>query len=322
MLYNQIMIENLFIFSVSIFLIIKGATLSTKYAFQASQKLNISKYVVGFIIVAIISIIPETLVSINSAIAGVPSMGLGTLLGSNVADLTLVFTIIVLFAGRSIKVESKILKENSIYPFFLLIPIMLGLDGFYSRTEGIVLIIMGLIFYYLAFKKNKEEKTTDKTPSNIGIENKSKGKDILFLVFSLAMLLVGSHFVVFSGVNIANYMGVNSAVVGMLVIGLGTTMPELFFCLSAIKKKHDSLAIGDILGTVLADATVVIGILALIDPFVFPKKIIYIAGLFMVFSSFLLFYFMKTGKSLSKKEAILLASFWILFVLTELIING
>lgn len=313
------MIENLFIFCVSIFLIIKGATLSTKYAFQASEKLKISKYVVGFIIVAIISIIPETLVSINSALAGVPSMGLGTLLGSNVADLTIVFAIIVFFANRNIQVESKILKENIIYPFFLLIPIILGLDGYYSRVEGLVLVIIGLIFYYIALRENKEN---EPTPITVEVDKKSKDNHILFLVLSLVMLLLGSYFVVSSTIYIANYIGVSSVVVGMLAIGLGTTMPELFFCLSAISRNHDSLAIGDILGTVLADATIVIGILALISPFYFPTKIIYIAGLFMVFASILLFYFMKTGKSLSKKEAMLLASFWILFILIEIIVNG
>lgn len=313
------MIENLFIFCVSIFLIIKGATLSTKYAFRVSEKLKISKYVVGFIIVAIISIVPETLVSINSALAGVPSMGLGTLLGSNVADLTIVFAIIVFFANRNIQVESKILKENIIYPFFLLIPIILGLDGYYSRVEGLVLVIIGLIFYYIALRENKEN---EPTAIRVEIDKKSKDHHILFLVLSLVMLLVGSYFVVSSTIDIANYIGVSSVVVGMLAIGLGTTMPELFFCLSAISRNHDSLAIGDILGTVLADATIVIGILALISPFYFPTKIIYIAGLFMVFASILLFYFMKTGKSLSKKEAMLLASFWILFILIEIIVNG
>lgn len=313
------MIENLFIFGASVFLIIKGATLSTKYSFRLAENFKISKYVVGFIIVAIISIIPETLVAINTAIQGMPSMGLGTLLGSNIADLTLIFAIVVLYARRSIKVESKILKENITYPFFLLVPIVLGLDGFYTRWEGLGLIIAGIVFYIMSLRDNAEKQSAHQSEL---LQGSNKKRDIFLLLLSMAMLLVGSHFVVTSGISMASALGVSSVAIGMLVIGLGTTMPELFFCLSAVKKNHDSLAIGDILGTVLADATIVIGILALINPFHFPQKTIYIAGIFMVAASFMLFYFMRTGRNLSKKESYLLIAFWILFALTELVLNS
>lgn len=318
MLYNENMIENLFIFIVSFFLIIKGATLSTKYAFQLAESYKLSKYIIGFIVIAVISIIPEIFISINSAIEGVPSLGLGTLFGGNIADMTLVIAIIIFFSGRSIKVDSKILKENIIYPFILIIPIILGIDGYYSRWEGLSLIIIGLIFYYLTLRNNSEKQIV---PNVEVIENKNRKKDIFYLLLSLFILLIGSHFVVTSTINIAEYFGINSVVFGMLIVGVGTTMPELFFCLSAVKKNHDSLAIGDILGTVLADATIVIGLLALINPFYFSQKIIYSAGIFMVLSSFLLFYFMKSGRTISKRESYLLFSFWILFAFIEIILN-
>ena len=234
--------------------------------------------------------------------------------------MTLVFAIIIFVAGRGIKIESKILKENIIYPFILLIPIVLGFDGFYSRREGIVLIIIGLIFYYLAFRKDRR----GQVHPNIKIENNNSDnmKNILFLILSMVMLLIGSHFVVTSTISISNYLNINSVVIGMIIIGVGTTIPELFFSLSSVKKNHDSLAIGDILGTVLADATILIGLLALINPFSFNPKIVYTTGIFMVISSFLLFYFMRSGKTISKKEGYFLFFFWIIFVLIEIIFNS
>lgn len=312
------MIENLFIFIVSIFLIIKGATLATKYSFEISKSYKISKYIVGFVVVAVISIIPETFISISSALSGVSSLGLGTLFGGNIADMTLVFAIIIFFAGRGIKIESKILKENLVFPFILFISIILGLDGYYSRWEGLALVIVGLIFYYLAFRNNKEEQIV---PGVEIIEKKNRRKDVLFLISSMILLIIGAYFVVFSTVNLSSYLKVSSTVIGMILIGVGTTIPELFFCLSAVKKKHDSLAVGDILGTVLADATIVIGLLALIKPFYFPQKMVYSTGVFMVLSSFVLFYFMRTGKYISKKESYFLFFFWIIFVLVEIILN-
>ena len=89
-----------------------------------------------------------------------------------------------------------------------------------------------------------------------------------------------------------------------------------------MKKKDDSLAIGDILGTVLADATIVVGVLALVSPFYFPVKIIYITGLFMVVASFILFKFMKSGRSISKREAFILLIFWVFFVLVEFFVSS
>jgi len=305
------MLLNLFILIISLFLLIKGATLSTRFAVKVAESFKLSKYVVGFIIVAVISILPETLISINSAIAGVPSLGLGTLFGSNVADLTLVFALIIFVTKKNIKVESKILKNNIIYPFILLVPIILGLDGYYSRIEGISLLIIGLIFYYFAFKNNDEPR----------IENVSKDdrkKYIFLLLASMAVLLIGSHFAVTSTAHLASNIGISPIIIGIFILGLGSTIPELLFSIKSVKKDDDSLAIGDLLGTVLADATIVVGILALISPFYFPIKIVYVTGVFMVISSFLLFYFMKSGKTLTKNESFILFIFWIVFILTEL----
>src|SRR3989344_3071668 len=147
------MIENLLIFIVSLALVIRGSTLATEYSAKLAEGFRLSKYVVGFILVAFISILPEALISINSAIEGIPSFGLGTLLGSNIADLTLIFAILIIFAGRGIKIESKILKNTNTYPFFLLLPLALGLNGHYSRFDGIFLILAGAVFYYMIFQK-------------------------------------------------------------------------------------------------------------------------------------------------------------------------
>ena len=105
-------------------------------------------------------------------------------------------------------------------------------------------------------------------------------------------------------------------------MSLGTTMPELFFAIHSVKKQDDSLAIGDLLGTVLADATIVIGILAVINPFSFPLKTVYVSGIFMVIASFILFKFMRSGKSLSKREGFLLFMFWLTFIIVEFLVNA
>lgn len=309
------MSSQIFIFLISLFLVVKGATLSTKYAAKLAEGFSLSKYTIGFIVVAIISILPETFISISSAIAGIPAFGLATLFGSNVADLTLVFFLIIIFSGRKIKIESKILKHNRLFPLLLVVPIILGLNGHFSRLEGLALIVTGVAFYFLAIKNG-----TDISAYTKG-ENDGRLKNFLWLLLGMVLLLTGSHFVVSSASHLAIAAQVNPILIGMLIVGLGTTIPELFFSLKSVRKKDDGLAVGDIFGTVLADATIVVGILALISPFSFPAKIVYITGLFMVGASVFLLQLMKSDKTITKKEAFLLLAYWVFFVAVEYLLN-
>lgn len=307
------MVVSFILLILSLALVIKSADFAIHYSTRLAESFKLSKYIVGFLIVAVISILPETFISVTSALEGIPSFGLGTLFGSNVADLTLVFAIVVLFAGRSLKIESKIIKNRYLHIVIMSIPIILGLNGYYSRWEGLFLIIIGLAFYFYILKNDGYDIDAPR--------KKFKTTDLLFLLASMGLLLLGSHLTVKFGVNFANALHVSPVLIGMFIVGLGTTLPELLFSIRAAKHKHDGLALGDILGTVIADATIVVGIVALISPFAFNSRIVYITGMFMLFGTILLFHFIKTGKVLTKKEALLLILFYLLFVSAELLIS-
>lgn len=315
------MIEFFFLIA-SIFLVVKSSDYAIKYASNLAHILRLPTYFIGFIIVAVISILPETLILINSAFQGIPSFGLATLFGSNIADLTFVFAVLAFFTIGGIRVSSLVLESNKWYPFFLALPIFVGIDGRYSRPEGVLLIISGVIFYYFTFKSHcvrvgKEENLNNNT------NNLKEGfKNFSYLALSMVFLLFGAHLTVKYGVSFAESIKINPVIVGMLFVGLGTCLPELVFSLKAIKNKNNCLAFGDILGTVISDATIALGVVALIKPFSFPIKTIYVTAVFMVFASLLLFYFMRSGKILTKKEALLLLSFYIIFILVEYIINS
>ena len=314
---------NLLFLAISLFLVIKSSSYAIKHASNLAHILKLPKYVVGFMVVAVISILPETFIAINSALGGIPSFGLGTLFGSNVADLTLVFTIIILTTVVGLRVNSKILESNKWYPFFIALPIFAGIDGYYSRPEGVFLIIAGGIFYYLTFKRNHHDYSTAEEHSPIHNHNsRNILKNIGFLGLSMAVLLFGSHLTVKYGVSFAQFLKINPILIGMFVVGLGTTLPEMIFSIKAVRNKDNCLALGDILGTVISDATIAVGIVALISPFSFPVRIIYITAMFMVLASILLFHFMRTGKILTKKEAFLLLGFYIVFVIVEYLVNS
>lgn len=299
---------------ISLFLVIKGAEYAILYSTKISKGLKIPKYVVGFLLVAFISALPEAFIGIGSALQKTPSFGLGTLLGANVADLTIIFAIVVLLSPRSLKVKSQIIKNGPLYILMIAFPVILGFNGYYSRVEGIALILLGFYFFYFLLSGRKKPSSKDKISFS--------WKCFLLLVLSLVILLIASHFTVKFGVSFAKEVGLHPVLIGMFFVGLGTTLPELFFSIKAVRKKHDELAIGDIMGMVIADSTLVIGLIATIAPFSFNPNIIYVTGVFMATASVILLYFMKTGRSLNKKEALFLILFYLLFIFAELLANN
>ena len=307
------MLLDILLLALALFLLIKSANFAIRYSTYLAEGLQVPKYIIGFVIIAVISILPEAFISITAAIQNVPSFGLGTLFGSNVADLTLIFALVIIFSGNNLKIESKIIKNKLLHIGVLLVPIILGLNGYYSRIDGIILIAVGIFFYYRIFKSNVY--TTEAARKTF------KVKHLIFLLLSMAGLLLGAHLTVNYGVDLAESLHVRPILIGMLVVGLGTTLPELFFSIKAAKRRHDGMALGDILGTVIADATVLVGVMALINPFAFRPRIIYVTGLFTVTAAVILFYFMKSGKKIDRKEACMLIAFYIIFVLTEFLIN-
>ena len=207
--------------TLSLALVIKSADFAIHYSIKLAESFKLSKYVVGFLLIAVISILPETFISVTSALEGIPSFGLGTLFGSNVADLTLVFAIVVLISGRSLKVESKIIKNHYLYIGIMSVPILLGLNGYYSRWEGLILIILGLSFYYYILRNDGYDIDAPR--------EKFKITDISFLLVSIGLLLLGSHLTVKFGVKFADGLHISPVLIGMFMVGLSTTLPELFF---------------------------------------------------------------------------------------------
>lgn len=297
-------------FALALILVIKSANFALRFASRLAEGLNISKYLIGFLLVAILSVLPEGFIAISSALQGTPAFGLGTLFGSNVADLTLIFALVVFVSGRALKVESKIIKHNLYYLLTLVIPLAFGLDGYYSRTEGLLLIIIGFIFYYFLLR-GKDQIMDSGQPRYFSVKN------FWLLLISMAVLLIGSNFTVKYGVELAQLLNLSPTLIAMLFVGLGTTLPELFFSIKAVKNNRDSLALGDILGTVITDAVLLVGFIAILKPFAFNSRIVYVTGLFMVVAAIILLYCLKTGHNLSRKEALFLLFYYLIFILVE-----
>lgn len=310
------MIEIIIYLLASLFFLVKSAEYATNYAARLGKILHLSEFIVSFFIVSVISVFPEGTIAVMSAIQGVPSFGLGTLLGSNVADLTLVLGIVALFSLRGIPIKSEILKKDYYYLFLMIVPVLLGWDGHFSRTDGLLLLISGVFFFLtLSIESHMFRKKTN------NIMHASFVNNFLLLIISLIVLLFSAKYTIDYGVALANKLNVPSVLIGLTIVSIGTCLPELFFSIKSVKKHKDSLALGDLLGTVITDATILVGITALIQPFNFNPNIIYVTGSAMFLACAFALLFIRTDRLLTKKEGLFLILFYILYLIVELLVN-
>jgi|SRR3989344_650 len=309
------MILTTILFLISLVILAKSSQLAIRFASKLSKAANISEFIVSFFFIAFITVLPETAIGIISAIKEIPSLGAGTLIGSNVADLSLIFGIVILASVKGLRLKNEDKKENFLYSVILLIPLLLALDGNFSRIDGLILVFSGIYFYYRLiedfrlFNKNKKR------------DMKNVLKYSLFLTLSLLFLILSAYFTVKYGSDLSKLINIKPLILGSIVIALGTTLPELMFSLRSIKERHSELGIGDLFGTVLWDATIALGVIALINPFSFVKEVMIIPALFMFLAILAIDYLNRRDKVLSKKDGIYLILFYIVFLMVELFIG-
>ena len=310
-------IINLLLFLIFLLLLIKCAGYAIKYSSRLAKVLHFPEFIVSFFIIALISVLPEATISVISALNGEPELGLGTLLGSNVADLTLVFGIVALFSSSGIKVKSKILSNNFYYLVLLLFPLILGFDGKFSRIDGTILVLLGILFFVKIYADSHRFHKKFNHP-----QKEPVFKSLSLLILSLGILLLSAFLTVKFAVNFAKDAKLPAILIGLTIISLGTCLPELIFSIKAVRKNHDSLALGDILGTVITDATIILGLVALISPFSYNPYNIYITGTAMFLAGIFVTAFMKSDRSINKREGVLLIFFYVLFVFIEFYVNN
>ncbi len=309
-------ILNFIFFVISLFVLIKCADYCIKYSTILARIFRWPEFVVSFFIVAFISVLPETTISVIAALNGEPELGLGTLLGSNVADLAFVFGVIALISYNGVKVKSQILRNNFIYLILLAVPLILGLDGKFSRIDGIILIIFGIMFYIrLYLQSNRFRKKYNY------IKREPFLKSLIFLILSLGILFLSANFTVKFAVNLAYELNFPTILIGLTILAIGSCLPELIFSIKAVRENRFDLALGDLFGTVITDITIVLGLVVLISPFSFNIYNIYVTGAAMLFAGIFVIIFMKTNKTITKYEGLFLICFYLLFLVVEFFIS-
>ncbi len=308
------MIINALLFLIACLILIISGTLLVKSLAKIAHLFKMTEFAAAFIIMSIATSLPELFVGISSALNKTPELALGNIFGANMLDLTLVMGIMIL-AGRGIVIKSKEIKKDSfVMGIMIVIPIILFFIGDeLSRADGIILVASFILYSYTLIKKDR--KYSKKQESNI------KKFDVLFtvLIFSLALMLLflSSKYVVHYASLLAIDLNLPSIIIGLFMVSLGTTLPELVFGVRAVLMGHNDMAIGDQIGTVIANSTLILGITSIIHPIKTASSIFLIVAVFVLIISFLFATFLKSGQRFTTKEGIALILFYAFFVFLE-----
>ena len=286
------------LFVIGFFILIKGADLLVDGASSIAQKFRISPLVIGLTIVAFGTSAPELVVNIFASASGNAEIAIGNILGSNIANILLIL-------GISAAIYPLASKRNTVWkeiPLCLLATLVLGamandilIDGaglsILSRIDGFILIAFFVIFLYYTFGIAK----VSGGDSDIEIKKYSLGKSTLFILLGLAGLVLGGQWIVDGAVKIAEYFGISQSLIGLTIVAVGTSLPELATSAIAAYKKQSDIAIGNVVGSNIFNIFWILGLSSTIRPLPFnPSANIDI--LMTIGATLILFLLMFVGK--------------------------
>lgn len=242
-------------------LITFGANWLTNGASAIAKRLNISEFIIGMTIVAVGTSLPELTVSLASAFSGSADMAIGNVVGSNIFNTLFILGICalfspVVFSRNNIRIDTPICILVSLTLLVMLI------GGTLSRIEGIILLLLYIVAMFISFKTNKPEENDEEDND----EKFSWVKSLLMLIGGLVALIYGADTTLNSAVEIARHFNISERIIAITLLAGGTSLPELAASLTAAAKGRGALALGNIIGSNIANILLILGSCSTILP--------------------------------------------------------
>lgn len=262
------MFLTLVIFVIGLVLLVLSADKFVDGAASVARYLGMSPFLVGMIIVGFGTSAPELLVSALAACQNSSELALGNVYGSNIANICLILGVAALI--NPLMVQSKVLKrELPLLVATIILAAGLSLDGNLSRLDAGVMLLSFLLLMTLFIRQDSHvyrDTLIDESKKEYQTPKLSKKKAVIFLVAGLAGLLVSSKMLVWGATEVAKVLGVSDLVIGLTVVAIGTSLPELAACVGAALKKEHDIAFGNVIGSNLFNVLAVLGVSACIRP--------------------------------------------------------
>ena len=286
---EQTILLSIFAIIFGLGLLVWGAERFVHGAAAIAKNFGVSPLIIGLTVVGIGTSAPEILISIIAAYQGNPSLAVGNALGSNITNIALVLGVTAII--MPLTVRSKTLRRE--YPIMfgiMLLALILVMDKHLGQLDGAILISGLFVMLYWMIRQAKREKHDPMEQEfEQEIPNISTQKALLWFVIGLVLLIISSRGLVWGSVNIAKAAGISDLVIGLTIVAIGTSLPELAASIMSVLKKEHDIAIGNIIGSNMFNMLVVFGIPGLMSPHLIDTAILERDFPFMIGLSIALF---------------------------------
>jgi cation:H+ antiporter len=309
------MVYSIPLLAISLLLIMLISDRIIRYVLAISKAFGLSEMAAGFILLSIITSLPELSVSTVASLAGEGGLSVGNVLGSNIANLTIILGLAILLSRKEIALKGQSQKELVQFLFISsIIPLFIVQRGSLGPVLGIVLLIL---FAYFGVTVSRKTETTNfnETPQQQKEENIAI-VGIKFLV-GVTLIIILSKFAVDSSVDIAGFIGLPTSIIGATIIGLGTSLPELATTIQALKKGLVNMALGNLLGSCITNITLILGVSSLLS--FSPVNAVAVQSImfYVLLSSLSVWYMVGSSERLTKRGAIFLCLVYGAFILQQ-----
>ena len=307
------MLLNTALFIIGLILLYAGGEIFIKGSTDIARLFRIKPLIVAATVAAFATSAPEFFVCLTAAVKNSKDLAIGNIIGSCIANIALILGVCSLI--RPIKIERSLLrKELPILIAASFLILFMCLDLYISKTEALFLLFAFCLFIYYCIKNAKEG---EEAPS-YEVRPRTKLKSFVFIALATLLLVLGAHLLVKSAVALARYMGISQLVIGLTIVAIGTSLPELSVSVAASAKGKHDISIGNVIGSNIFNILLIIGAVCLIRPIFITTTTLKFELPLMVAYSVLLLPLLRTGFRLSRLEGFILlfsyaAYIWILF---------
>lgn len=313
---------------VGIALLIKGADFFVEGASSIARALHVSPLLIGLTIVAFGTSSPEATVSIIAALEENAGVAIGNVVGSNILNITFVVGVTALI--NPLKVENETIRKE--IPFTLLASVALLIlvsdvtlqsleANFITRSDGFIFLLFFAVFLYYIFEvaRNSREKLKEEA-SLSNTSAPSWGKNSIYTIGGLVAIIIGGDLVVDHATVIAYSFGMSETLVGLTIVAIGTSLPELITSITAAIKKEGDIALGNIVGSNIFNILFVLGAASVISPLAVDSKI-FVDLILMIVLTLILLVFSRTSFRVGRREGTFLVVAYILYMIYIIIRN-
>ncbi|MGD8483225.1 MAG: sodium:calcium antiporter [Thioalkalispiraceae bacterium] len=294
-----------------------GTQLAVSKALLVARYYRLSNFFVGVVILALGSDLPELVVSINAALhqfQGVETSSLimGNMLGSSFGQVGLIMGITGLFGYLTLQ-RRQIYLHGGILLGALLYLILASLDQYITRVEGVILVLAFIIYLFMFFFDEKEQEVA---------QAMGKFQPVvtwLWLIAGMFLVIGGSELIVQSTVELAKMWGVSQSFIAIIIIGIGSSLPELSISITAVAKKQGGMSVGNLIGSNIVDTLLPVGFAAMIHPLIVESSLVKIDMIALFVLSLLILFMFRWRRGLQKKEAITLVLLYCGYLIYKLV---